>query len=202
MSALRYLRCVTLPGDHERYLTVGEVYAFHFDKKRSTWDCPMTNQSTYCFSEEDIRTHFEPATRAEFETSIVRVMAELEAVEAEHQQIVKELQGTSDLALHSGEVEQPAEEDQTLDETGEGGLSKDTRLARPVRKHPAAALRNKAHSLTRKIGAFAARVKEKRDVIESKMKQQLAAFQSKVDEMQEQVAKLGEVVHMVGGGMF
>ena len=82
MSALRYLRCVSLPDDHSEYLSVGEVYAFHFDAKRQTWDCPMSSQTTYCFSEEDIRTHFEPATRAEFEASIVRVMQELESVEA------------------------------------------------------------------------------------------------------------------------
>lgn len=210
MSTLRYLRCTSLPDDPGTPFILGEVYAFHRSTRKNhqdLWGCPTGKQTTYYFGEVELKAHFEPATRAEFEASIVRVMQELEQVENEHAVIVKELHGASDLALHSGDIVQenaPSDDPADLADAHDAKEAAtdlpgndDTRLARPARKHPAAMLRNKAHGLSRKINSFAARVKEKREVIESKMQQQLAAFQSKVDEMNEQVAKLTEVVHMV-----
>ena len=198
-TSLRYVLCVANPH-HESDLVVGEFYALHWDTEDSRWTCALTNDSTHFWSnEEEIAELFAPASREQFQASIDKAMADLGETEVLHEQIVREISGVNQMALGSGDdpSDDPADLADAHDQKDAAAdLPSDTSLALKSRR-PAGQLRNKAHALKRKITTLAETVKSRRELVESKIKQQLALFQSKVDEMEAMVAKLTEVVQMV-----
>lgn len=174
-----YLRCTSARKDS--WLVVGDIYAAHWDKDDDAWTISFIGR-TESLTSDQIAQFTEPATKEEFHASIIKAMSDLESVEADHRNLLQELQGISHLALTSGEAPET--------DTNSSALA--------VRKgHSASQLRNRAHALKRKIATFAESVKSKRELVESKIRQQMALFQAKADEMTAMVEKLEAVVQMV-----
>lgn len=174
-----YLRCTSARKDS--WLVVGEIYAAHWDKDDDAWTISFISR-TESLTPDEIAQFTEPATKEDFHASLIRAMSDLESVEGDHRNLLQELQGINHLALTSGEAPEA--------DTNASALA--------IRKgHSASQLRNRAHSLKRKIATFAESVKSKRELVESKIRQQMALFQAKADEMSAMVQKLEAVVHMV-----
>lgn len=177
-----FLKCLAT----EDWLIEGELYVAHraapaADEWHITCRAPEKDYTTtHSLSSKEIRSSFAPITKREFYQSLASALEQLDDAESEHASIMGELQGVSHAALTSGET--PPD-------------TSDTSLA--TRGSPASQLRNKAHSVKRKIQALSETVKARQLAVQDKINQKLAAVQGQMKVMEAMVEKLQTVVHMV-----
>ena len=125
-----------------------------------------------------LREHFVTATAEEFENSIKQAMQAVDKVSSEQSAFLIELSGFSTDALGAGE--QPAATSGAIQTV-----------------NPAGQLRNRAHSLKRRANELGDSLKEKKELLERKLEQKMAAALSTLRDMKDVVEKLTEVVHTV-----